>query len=197
MSQNVKALLVCVGVVAGLGGIAAVGAHQLLGAGSDETRVEYKPDNTVQRGAYLWSTLGCIDCHTPKDQKGEPLPGMQMAGHPEGSPLPEWDPSMLQKNILMTANPTGTAFAGPWGTAIAPNLTPDTETGIGTMTAAQFMSSFRTGKHWKTGQDIMPPMPWPVYRNLTDSDFRALHSFLMTLPPVKNKVPESKPAGKA
>ena len=68
---------------------------------------------------------------------------------------------------------------------------------IGTMTASQMIASFRTGKHWKTGQDIMPPMPIQAFKNLSDEDLTALHSFLMTLPPIKNEVPQSMPAGKA
>jgi cytochrome c553 len=33
-------------------------------------------------------------------------------------------------------------------------------------------------------------MPWPVYKNLTDDDLRAVYAYLQSLAPVANKVPE-------
>lgn len=144
-----------------------------------------------QRGAYLWTVGGCNDCHTPKDEKGKPIPGMMMAGHPEKAPLPRWDPSMLKDNVLVTMNPTVTAFAGPWGVSVASNLTPDKETGIGEMTAEQLMKSWRSGNHWKEPRPVLPPMPAQAFGAMTDEDIRAIHAFLMSLPPVRNAAPKS------
>ena len=132
-----RAWLVSGVVVLGMGALVLAAARSVLvvdtsgqSTGSSSSvpqAVEAKQDALRQRGAYLWAALDCSACHTPRDQKGQPIASMQMAGHPEGAPLPEWDPSMLSKNILMTMDPTGTAFAGPWGVSIAPNLTPDKE----------------------------------------------------------------------
>ena len=144
-----------------------------------------------QRGAYLMASLGCADCHTPHDQKGQPISEMMLAGHPEKAPLAEWDPSLLSRNILMTMSPTFTSFAGPWGVSVASNLTPDKETGTGNLTAETLIFSWRSGRHWRVARDILPPMPAPAFANLSDDDIRALHAFLMSLPPIKNRAPES------
>lgn len=145
-----------------------------------------------QRGAYLWSIANCMECHSPRDASGHFIPTMLMAGHPEKAPLPTWDASMLTENVGSVADPTGTAFAGPWGVSVAPNLTPDKETGIGAMTPEQMIRSFREGKHWKEGRPILRPMPVQNYAGMTDDDIRAIHAFLMSLPPVKNAAPASK-----
>jgi len=42
----------------------------------------------------------------------------------------------------------------------------------------------------------MPPMPWPAYRNLTDTQLRAIYAYLRSIPPVKNKVPDYVPASR-
>lgn len=144
-----------------------------------------------RRGAYLWAVGGCNDCHTPRDDKGQPIPSMMMAGHPEKAPLPKWDPSMLKDNVLATMDPTVTAFAGPWGVSVASNLTPDKETGIGDMTAEQLMKSWRSGNHWKEPRPVLPPMPAAAFGAMTDEDIRSIHAFLMSMPPVRNAVPKS------
>jgi hypothetical protein len=41
---------------------------------------------------------------------------------------------------------------------------------------------------------IMPPMPWPAYRNATDEDLKAVYAYLRTVKPIVNRVPEAKPA---
>ena len=41
-----------------------------------------------------------------------------------------------------------------------------------------------------TSRPILPPMPWPVYRNMTDDDLKAVFAFLRTVPAVNNHVPE-------
>ncbi len=39
------------------------------------------------------------------------------------------------------------------------------------------------------GRPILPPMPLPYYRNLTDDDLKALFAYLKSLPAIKNAVP--------
>jgi len=146
--------------------------------------------SAVERGRYLVNALDCTACHTPHDQTGQPIAGRELTGHPAGAPLPEWDPSMLEKGILATMNPTLTAYAGPFGVSIAPNLTPDKATGTGNLTAEALIKSWREGTHWQTGQPIKPPMPWTSYGQLTDEDIRAIHAYLMSLEP---KTPEALP----
>ena len=40
------------------------------------------------------------------------------------------------------------------------------------------------------GRPVLPPMPIPVYKNLTDADLEAVFAYLRTIPPVKDRVPE-------
>jgi cytochrome c553 len=153
------------------------------------------PEEQVARGRYLSRTLGCGDCHTPHDRQGRPIAERAFSGHPEGAPLPEWDPSLLKRNIVTTTGPTLTAWAGPFGLSVAGNLTPDVETGIGKLTAEELLKSWRTGKHWKfENRPVLPPMPMAAYGELSEPDIRALHAYLMTLKPIRNQCPRSQPA---
>ena len=43
---------------------------------------------------------------------------------------------------------------------------------------------------WVAGRAILPPMPIPVYNNLTDADLEAVFAYLRTIPPISNRVPE-------
>ncbi len=152
----------------------------------------------VARGKYIVSTAGCHDCHTPWKMTPEgPRPDMSLAlsGHPEAfdvGPVPQ-----LQGGWIASIAATNTAYAGPWGVSFTANLTPDRETGIGKWTARTFIDTIRTGRHLGRGREVLPPMPIMVYRNFTDEDLTAIFTYLQTLPPVKNKVPEPRPPAAA
>jgi hypothetical protein len=90
----------------------------------------------------------------------------------------------------MSAIATNTAWAGPWGTSFTANLTPDSETGLGQWTEQQFIDTLRTGRHQGRGREILPPMPWPAFKNFNDADLKAIFAYLKTIPPIKNKVPD-------
>ncbi|MFO1050788.1 MAG: c-type cytochrome [Planctomycetota bacterium] len=144
----------------------------------------------IARGRYLVNAMGCADCHSPHGPDGAELPGMHLAGHPADAPLPKWEASMLQNGNLATIGPTVTAYAGPWGVSIAPNLTPDA-TGMAELTADALVKSWKTGRHWKEDRMVMPPMPVPALRNLEEEDMRAIWAYLHSLPAVKNAAPRS------
>ena len=55
------------------------------------------------------------------------------------------------------------------------------------------MRAIRDGRHMGQSRPIMPPMPWDVYRNLTDEDLKSVYAFLRTLPPIHNRIPEYRP----
>lgn len=164
--------------------VVAVAAAPRAG-GSSEGPAQVQPASASQiaRGRYLVNVIGCNDCHTPHDDQGQPMPGRFLTGHPVGATLPQWDPSMLEKGVAIGIAPTFTAFAGPFGVSIAPNLTPDPDTGIAKMTADDLVESWRTGKHWNLDRPVLPPMPVQVYKNMTEQDIRAIHAYLMSLPP--------------
>jgi hypothetical protein len=86
-----------------------------------------------------------------------------------------------------------TAFAGPWGTTYAANLTPDRETGIGGWSAGDFIKAMKTGQHFGGGRPILPPMPWQALAGLTERDLQAIYAYLMAQPAVKNKVADYQP----
>jgi cytochrome c553 len=146
----------------------------------------------VKRGDYLVNTMGCGDCHTPyKMGPNGPEPDMSLflSGHPESMKLPPPPPPSGPWIASIAA--TMTAWAGPWGVSYTANLTPDKETGIsGTYTEEQFIMAIREGKKQGRGRGLLPPMPWPVIRNLTDDDLKAIFAYLKTIKPVRNKVPE-------
>lgn len=149
----------------------------------------------VERGRYLVSIMGCNDCHTPwKMGPNGPEPDMTrfLSGHPESVVMTT--PPTAQAPWLWTAAADNTAFAGPWGISYPANLTPDRNTGLGIWTEDMFISAIKTGRHMGTSRPINPPMPWPAYRNATEDDLRSVFTYLRTIPPIVNHVPDYQPA---
>ena len=173
--------------------IAALGVASALLLAAAFTAAAQAPArdaDKVARGKYIVSTSGCHDCHTPwvMGPKGpEPDMTRALSGHPQDMVMPPApQPAMPW---VMTAAATNTAWAGPWGVSFTANLTPD-ETGLGKWTERNFVEAIRSGKHMGRGRPILPPMPYAVYRNLTDDDLKSVYAYLRSLPPIKNKVPE-------
>jgi hypothetical protein len=86
-------------------------------------------------------------------------------------------------------------WRGPWGVTFASNLTPDTDTGLGYWSEDEIVKAFRSGVK-NDGSPVLPPMPWQDFSALTESDAHAIAAYLMSLPPVKHKVPDALPPGK-
>ena len=174
--------------------LATIGLGHTPLAASEPAAAAKKP-GAVERGRYIVSTAGCHDCHTPwKIGPKGPEPDMSRAlsGHPEALKMPP-APALPEGPWLVVSAATNTAYAGPWGVSFTANLTPDAETGLGDWTERDFVATIRTGRHMGRGREILPPMPVPVYNNLTDSDLKAVYAYLRTIPPVKNRVPEPVP----
>jgi mono/diheme cytochrome c family protein len=147
----------------------------------------------VERGKYIVSTAGCNDCHTPwKMGPNGPEPDMtrMLSGHPESEKTAN-KPPKLDGPWMAAASQTFTAWAGPWGISYTANLTPDQNTGLGIWTEDMFIKAIREGKHMATSRPILPPMPWAVYRNLTDDDLKAVFAYLKTIPAIHNQVPDA------
>nr|WP_249808715.1 cytochrome c [Bradyrhizobium sp. 48] len=89
--------------------------------------------------------------------------------------------------------PGGAPFAGglaldtPFGKLVAPNITPDRETGIGNLTDDEFIAALHEGRS-HNGRRLYPAMPYPAYTKLTDDDVMAIRSYFKTVAPVKNAV---------
>ena len=167
--------------------ISLLGALPVLAA---ETPASGQTDK-VARGKYLVTIAGCNDCHTPwKPGPNGPAPDMtrMLSGHPETLAMPP-APQLPEGPWLVTAAGTNTAWSGPWGVSFTANLTPDPETGLGKWTLRNFVDTIRSGRHMGRGRQILPPMPIPMYKHMTDEDLEAIYTYLRTIPVVVNRVP--------
>jgi mono/diheme cytochrome c family protein len=121
---------------------------------------------SVERGKYLMQTVvACGNCHFPRGPKGELITDKGLSG--------------------------GFVFDGPPFRAVASNITPDPETGIGKWTDAQLAKAIREGIR-PDNSVIGPPMPVEFYRHLSDDDLKAIIAYLRAQPPVRNAVVKSK-----
>jgi mono/diheme cytochrome c family protein len=80
----------------------------------------------------------------------------------------------------------GLSWELPVGTFYARNITPDPETGIGNFTDPEIARVLRYGVK-PDGDQVLPFMP---FANLSDEDLRAIVSYLRTMEPVREKVPD-------
>jgi mono/diheme cytochrome c family protein len=161
---------------------------------SADSEVAATPD-TIARGKYLVTIAGCNDCHTPLkmgENGPEPDYSRMLSGHPE-SVVVKSAARVPDEPWLVTTTATTTAWSGPWGVSFTANLTPDSETGLGRWTFRNFKDTIRTGRHMGRGRAILPPMPIPMYKHMTDQDLEAVFSYLRTIPAIKNRVPEPLP----
>ena len=85
------------------------------------------------------------------------------------------------------------SFAGgrpietPFGNIVAPNITPDRETGIGAWTDDEFDAAVRKGIR-KDGSLLYPAMPYNAYTKMTRDEVLAIRAYLNTVDPVRNAV---------
>jgi hypothetical protein len=127
----------------------------------------------VGLGSYIVNAQGgCNDCHTQPNYApgGDPFRGqpeqINVAGYLGG----------------------GRVFFGP---IISRNLTPD-KSGLplGGAPLSEFVGIMRTGidpdqAHPIPFGPLLQVMPWPVYRNMTDRDLRAIYEYLSAVPCVE------------
>ena len=89
--------------------------------------------------------------------------------------------------------PGGRPFAGgaplqtPFGTMVAPNITPDKDTGIGTWSEADFRRAVQGGVS-PGGKLLYPAMPYPAYAKMSDDDIAKLYSYMQSVEPVRRAV---------
>ena len=161
----VVAVVVCAGITATVGWRPFVGpkARPLAARGFEATPAR------LERGRYLVETVsGCFACHTTYDSK---------------------DPA---KSYAAATNKGGggsmAADGAPW--LIAPNITPDEETGAGRWTDDMFARAIREGIG-HDGRALFPAMPYQNYRNYSDEDVASMVVYLRSIPSVKNRLPKS------
>lgn len=123
------------------------------------------PKDTVKYGEYVTNASACMECHTPV-KNGQVIPELAFSG--------------------------GREFPFPSGDIVrSKNITPDNETGIGTMSRDGFIKLFKQ----KREAAKKPPdsafntmMPWSMYGGMTDADLGAIYDYLRTVKPVSNQV---------
>jgi mono/diheme cytochrome c family protein len=124
----------------------------------------------LARGKYLVEAVSaCMDCHSPHDwtKHDEPItPGMEGAGE---------DFSILK---------------GLPGHVVAPNLTPDPETGAGTWSDDMLARAIREGIG-HDGRTLFPLMPYMHFSAYSDEDTASIVVYLRSLAPVRNPLPKT------
>jgi hypothetical protein len=66
---------------------------------------------------------------------------------------------------------------------IVANLTPH-ESGLKSWSEDDFIRAIREGVR-KDGSAISESMPWKAYRQMTDTEIKAIWAYLQTLPPIE------------
>jgi mono/diheme cytochrome c family protein len=128
-------------------------------------------ENTaIERGKYLVEAVAiCFECHSERDfsKPGWPIPTGRIGGG----------------RIL-------------WGEGtpdqvVAPNISSDKATGIGTWTDQEIVRAIRDGVG-RNGQLLNPEMPSRYFRRLSDSELHSIVVYLRSIPPVYQRLPRMK-----
>ena len=134
------------------------------------TREFERTPQRLERGRYIFMGLsGCVHCHSPFDISRRGLPpvaGMTGAG----------------QVLIDEASP---------GRIVAPNLTPDVETGSGSWTDDQIARAIREGIG-HDGRTLFPMMPYKNFQSMSDEDLASVVVFLRSLPPIRHELPKTK-----
>jgi nicotinate dehydrogenase subunit B len=138
---------------------------------------------------------------------GAGLFGLHAAIPPATPPaMDTFSQSLLERGALLAAagncavchtRPGGQRYAGghavetPFGAIYAPNLTPDVETGIGSLSFAAFQRAMRDGIG-RDGRQLYPAFPYTSFTGMTDDDLLAVYAFLMAQPAVQAETPANR-----
>nr|WP_242500724.1 cytochrome c [Tropicimonas sp. IMCC6043] len=132
----------------------------ILGIGWFATRPEHVDASIVEaavpdmeRGETLFFAGGCAACHSAPDAEGGDK--LKLAG--------------------------GRKFPSPFGTFVAPNISPDPEAGIGAWTATDLANALLKGTGPR-GQHYYPVLPYTSFARMSVEDVVSLHAYLATLP---------------
>jgi hypothetical protein len=174
----------------------AIFLTQCSGGGSADKPQHGGFESQVKWGEHIVTVSACHDCHTPKKMGPmgpEDDSTSLLSGHPSSAPLPDIDRAMLESKGFAASNDF-TSWVGPWGVSFSANLTSDS-TGIGAWKEEQFFVAIREGKYkgLAGSRSLLPPMPWHMYRHMTDDELKAVFAYLKSTKPIKNVVPAPLP----
>lgn len=117
-------------------------------------------------GQYLGKMI-CKGCHTPVDDRHQPLPGMDFAG--------------------------GQEFIAPWGSNFSSNITPHEGTGLAWQ-EDEFIARFKSYANTASvavkldNMEHQTLMPWLSLSRLTEEELSAVYAYLRTQKPVDHEV---------
>lgn len=121
----------------------------------------------LARGKYLAEGVsGCMSCHTPHDWSSRTSP-VAAGNLGSGEEIP---------------------IKGLPGKIVAPNLTPDMETGAGSWTDDQLARAIREGVG-HDGRALFTMMPYQHFRTMSDEDLASIIVYLRALPAVRHELP--------
>jgi len=136
---------------------------------SKAERADARAAARLERGRYLVEgPAHCFMCHSELDWNREglpPKPGGEGGGQ---NPFPE--------------------EAFPW--LVAPNISPDPETGAGRWSDDQFRRALRQGIG-SDGRTLFPMMPYRLFHDMSDEDLASVIAYLRSVPPVRRQVPRT------
>jgi len=129
-----------------------------------------KPDpaDPVELGRYLVHNMDCYTCHSADFKQINFEEPTQTPGYMGGGNTP----LNLEGEVMLTSN-----------------LTPHKKTGIGNWSEEKFVKALKTGQIEGEPALRYPMMP---YNLLSDEEASAIYKYLMTIPPIDNKVERSR-----
>ena len=168
IALRVLALAAMAAAFAAAGLTAYFGVLKPARSDAPAVKVAMTPER-IARGKYLFTLADCDGCHTLRDWSRFGAPPIETS-RGRGFAMP---PEM-----------------GMPGAIVAPNITPDPETGIGRWTDGEKIRAIREGIR-RDGSPLFPMMPYQFLRHMSDEDVQSLVAYLNTLAPIRNPLPRS------
>lgn len=112
------------------------------------------PVGDAKAGERMFWAGGCASCHAAPGAKGD-------------------------AKLVLTG---GVELKTPFGTFVAPNISPDANAGIGAWTVADFVNAMKRGIS-PEGEHYYPAFPYTSYARMTDKDVVDLFAYLKSLKP--------------
>jgi hypothetical protein len=140
------------------------------------------PDDVKDHHAYsryITTLTGCQDCHTPHDDHGQPIAGLEFSG--------------------------GWAMNGPWGRNVSANITPHPKTFVGQASRELFIARFKGFAKMADPEEQRPAptgmntiMPWIAFSGMTEQDIGSIYDYLHSdVKPIENEIERFPDATKA
>lgn len=128
--------------------------------GLDGAVIAQAPAGDAARGEAVFWQAGCASCHAAPGATGEDR--LRLGG--------------------------GLKLGSPFGSFVAPNISPDREDGIGAWDFASFANAMQRGVS-PGGEHYYPAFPYSSYARMTIGDVADLFAFMQTLPAVAGRQP--------